>query len=46
MATAPDEKILEVLTVDELRDELPTSGVFDMVDCTLEIACLGLIKAP
>ena len=32
-------KTLNVKDYDELRDVLPTSGVFDMLDCALEIWC-------
>ena len=32
-------KTLKIKDYDELRDVLPTSGVFDMLDCALEIWC-------
>lgn len=34
-----DVKILEVHTADDFRDVLPTSGVFDMLDCEVELVC-------
>lgn len=30
---------IQVTSADELRDSLPTSGVFDMTDCTVIIDC-------
>jgi hypothetical protein len=30
---------LRVKTYDDFRDSLPTSGVFDMTDCNVEIWC-------
>jgi hypothetical protein len=35
----PTQRILSVHSADELRDELPNSGVFDMTDCTVELGC-------
>lgn len=32
-------KILEVRSADEFRDLLPSSGVFDMLDCDVELIC-------
>ena len=32
-------RTLNVKDYDELRDVLPTSGVFDMTDCAIEIWC-------
>ena len=35
----PDAKFLEVRSADEFREMLPTSGVFDMLDCEVELVC-------
>lgn len=35
----PDAKLLKVRSADEFREMLPTSGVFDMVDCEVELVC-------
>lgn len=32
-------KTIEAKDYDDLRDKLPYSGLFDMLDCTLEIYC-------
>lgn len=32
-------RTLEVASADEFRDVLPSSGVFDMLDCTVELVC-------
>ena len=32
-------RILEVRSADEFRDLLPSSGVFDMLDCDVELIC-------
>lgn len=32
-------RTIEVSNYDELRDTLPTSGIFDMMDCAVEIWC-------
>jgi hypothetical protein len=32
-------RILTVLDSDELRDALPESGLFDMLDCEVELMC-------
>lgn len=37
--TKPDSKTLEVYSADEFREALPTSGVFEMVDCKVELVC-------
>ena len=38
-------KTLQVNNYDELRDALPSSGVFDMLDCAVEIWCPELAEA-
>jgi hypothetical protein len=38
MSTGP-RKVLTVFGADELRDALPSSGVFDMLDCEVELLC-------
>lgn len=38
MATA-NAHTLKVRDYDDFRDSLPTSGVFDMTDCSVEIWC-------
>ena len=35
----PDAKCLKVRSADEFREMLPTSGVFEMVDCEVELVC-------
>lgn len=37
--TKPDSRTLEVHSADEFRELLPTSGVFDMLDCEVELVC-------
>ena len=37
--TAPTIRSLKPVDAADLRDKLPTSGVFDMVDCAVEIYC-------
>jgi hypothetical protein len=32
-------KILNVVNSDELRDALPESGIFEMLDCSVELMC-------
>lgn len=32
-------KTIKVVDYDEFRDAIPTSGVFDMMDCAVEIWC-------
>lgn len=32
-------KILTITTADELRDSLAGSGIFDMLDCEVELIC-------
>jgi hypothetical protein len=34
-----NQKILTVSSSDELRDALPESGIFDMLDCQVELLC-------
>ncbi len=34
-----DSKTLEVYSADEFREMLPSSGVFDMLDCKVELVC-------
>lgn len=36
---------LEVSNYDELREKLPQSGIFDMLDCAVEIQCPELSEA-
>lgn len=36
---------LKVDNYDELRDKLPGSGIFDMMDCSVEIWCPELAEA-
>lgn len=38
-------RTLHVKTYEEFRESLPTSGVFDMTDCTVEIWCPELAEA-
>lgn len=37
--TSTESRILEVHSADEFREKLPTSGVFDMLDCEVELVC-------
>jgi hypothetical protein len=37
--TSRNQKILTVISSDELRDALPESGIFDMLDCEVELLC-------
>lgn len=37
-------KTLKVQGYEDLRDNLATSGIFDMMDCTLEINCPELAE--
>lgn len=39
MTAAPYMKSLQVNDYNELRDKLPSSGIFDMMDCSIEIWC-------
>ena len=34
-----DSRTLEVHSADEFREKLPTSGVFEMLDCNVELVC-------
>lgn len=34
-----DSRTLEVYSADEFREKLPTSGVFEMLDCEVELVC-------
>ncbi len=34
-----ESRTLEVHSSDEFRELLPTSGVFDMLDCEVEVVC-------
>lgn len=45
MPPTPYIKKLQVSDYDELRDTLPSSGIFDMMDCTIEIQCPELAEA-
>lgn len=38
-------RTLKVSSYDQLREELPTSGVFDMTDCAVEIWCPEIAQA-
>ena len=38
-------RTLHVKTYEEFRESLPTSGVFDMTDCAVEIWCPELAEA-
>lgn len=33
------KRLLSVIDSDELRDALPSSGLFDMLDCEVELMC-------
>lgn len=35
----PTQRVISVHSASELRDELPSSGVFDMTDCVVELSC-------
>ena len=37
--TSRVQRILTVADSDELRDALPESGIFDMLDCEVELLC-------
>ncbi len=37
--TTPTKRVITVQDADELRDVLPFSGVFEMNDCEVEVAC-------
>lgn len=37
--TVTSSRTLEVYSADEFREMLPTSGVFDMLDCKVELVC-------
>lgn len=37
--TVISSRTLEVHSADEFREVLPTSGVFDMLDCKVELVC-------
>jgi hypothetical protein len=37
--TTGNQRILTVTSSDELRDALPESGIFDMLDCEVELLC-------
>jgi hypothetical protein len=37
--TNRNPRILTVTSSDELRDALPESGIFDMLDCEVELLC-------
>jgi hypothetical protein len=37
--TNRNQRILTVVSSDELRDALPESGIFDMLDCEVELLC-------
>lgn len=39
MAATPRTKTLTVTNYDDFRDMLPSSGLFDMTDCSVEIWC-------
>lgn len=39
------QRILNPIDADEFRDLLPNSGVFDMLDCQVEIYCPELAPA-
>jgi len=39
MTKPPVTRTLAVTSYDEFRDQLPTSGLFDMDDCNVEIWC-------
>lgn len=38
-------RTIRVKTYEDFRDSLPTSGVFDMTDCAVEIWCPELAEA-
>jgi hypothetical protein len=37
--TSRNQRTLTVSSSDELRDALPGSGIFDMLDCEVELLC-------
>lgn len=37
--STPTRHVLRVFNADELREGLPTSGVFGMLDCEVEVGC-------
>lgn len=44
MPPTPYKKQIQVNDYNELRDVLPTSGIFDMMDCAIEIQCPELAE--
>ena len=45
MTTTPTKKTLKVKSYEDFRDSLPTSGLFEMTDCAVEIWCPELAEA-
>ena len=39
MKSTAESRTLEVHSADEFREMLPTSGVFEMLDCSVELIC-------
>lgn len=39
MKSTAESRTLEVRSADEFREKLPSSGVFEMLDCEVEVIC-------